>query len=179
MNDDAKRRLLTAAAAYIDGAGDAVEKERLSEFHCVPCVGACVAGFGVARSAAVGCPPLLFSSVHEMSDSCCHLPAATCLCYTTPAGVLVPPSAEQRPKLLTQHNDIREDKYYWLRDDERKDPAVISYLESENGYMSAAMADTEGLQAELYREMRGRIKEEDSSVATRCVGVCFVSCCVV
>ena len=31
VNDDAKRRLLTAAAAYMDGAGEAVEKERLSE----------------------------------------------------------------------------------------------------------------------------------------------------
>jgi hypothetical protein len=31
VNDDAKRRLLTAAAAYMQGAGDAVEKARLSE----------------------------------------------------------------------------------------------------------------------------------------------------
>jgi hypothetical protein len=32
VNDDAKRRLLTAAAAYMQGTGDAVEKERLSKY---------------------------------------------------------------------------------------------------------------------------------------------------
>ena len=32
VNDDAKRRLLTAAVAYMQGAGDAVEQERLSEW---------------------------------------------------------------------------------------------------------------------------------------------------
>jgi hypothetical protein len=31
VNDDAKRRLLTAAAAYMQGAGHSVEEERLSE----------------------------------------------------------------------------------------------------------------------------------------------------
>lgn len=31
VNDDAKRRLLTAAAAHMQGAGEAVEKERLSK----------------------------------------------------------------------------------------------------------------------------------------------------
>jgi oligopeptidase B len=56
-----------------------------------------------------------------------------------------------------------------LRDDDRKDPAVVSYLEAENTYTTAAMADTEELQAQLYNEMRARIKEEDTSVATRSV----------
>jgi len=56
-----------------------------------------------------------------------------------------------------------------LRDDDRKDPAVVSYLEAENSYTTAAMADTEALQAELYKEMRARIKEDDTSVATRSV----------
>jgi hypothetical protein len=35
------------------------------------------------------------------------------LCLYLHAGVLVPPAAEQRPKQLAQHNDVREDKYYW------------------------------------------------------------------
>lgn len=36
-------------------------------------------------------------------------------CWLLPrrVGLLVPPSAEQRPKQLTQHNDTRQDKYYW------------------------------------------------------------------
>lgn len=57
--------------------------------------------------------------------------------------------------------------HHRLRDDDRKDPAVLSYLKAENTYTTAAMADTEAVQAELYREMRGRIKEEDTSTATR------------
>lgn len=62
-----------------------------------------------------------------------------------------------------------------LRDDDRKDPDVLAYLEAENSYTTAAMADTEALQSELYKEMRARIKEEDTSVATRwaCVLTAF------
>jgi oligopeptidase B len=44
---------------------------------------------------------------------------------------------------------------------------VLSYLEAENAFTSAAMADTEALQTQLYKEMRARIKEEDVGVATR------------
>lgn len=58
-----------------------------------------------------------------------------------------------------------------LRDDARKDPAVLSYLKEENAYTAAAMADTQQLQDALYTEMRARIQEEDTSVATRC-GFC-------
>jgi oligopeptidase B len=54
-----------------------------------------------------------------------------------------------------------------LRDDERKSPAVLSYLSDENAYTAAAMADTQQLQDELYKEMRARIQEADTSVATR------------
>jgi hypothetical protein len=54
-----------------------------------------------------------------------------------------------------------------LRDDERKSSAVLSYLGDENAYTAAAMADTQQLQDELYKEMRARIQEADTSVATR------------
>ena len=44
-------------------------------------------------------------------------------------------------------------------------PADIrAYLEAENVYFAAAMADTEALQEQLFKEMRGRIKEDDSTV---------------
>jgi protease II len=64
-----------------------------------------------------------------------------------------------------------------LRDDARKSPAVLSYLEEENAYTAAAMCDTQQLQDELYKEMRARIQEADTSVATRC-GMSFVVSCV-
>lgn len=62
-----------------------------------------------------------------------------------------------------------------LRDDDRKAPDVITYLNAENDYTAAVMADTEGLQEELYKEMRGRIQEADQSVPTRCgAGACHI-----
>ncbi|GLC51718.1 hypothetical protein PLESTB_000532400 [Pleodorina starrii] len=82
-------------------------------------------------------------------------------------AVMVPPTAPQRSKLLESHGDSREDKYYWLRDDARKDPAVLSYLKAENEYTKGVMADTEKLQEALYKEMRARIKEDDRQVPTR------------
>ncbi|KAF6261714.1 hypothetical protein COO60DRAFT_1699654 [Scenedesmus sp. NREL 46B-D3] len=81
-------------------------------------------------------------------------------------GVLVPPTPVKQPRELVTHNDVRTDDYYWLRDDERKSPAVLSYLKEENAYTAEAMSDTQQLQDELYREMRARIQEADISVAT-------------
>ena len=83
------------------------------------------------------------------------------------------PRAESRPASDTRHGITRTDNYAWLRadnwqavfkDTEILDPAIRSHLEAENDYQKAAMADTEDLQKTLLAEMRGRIKEDDSSV---------------
>ena len=84
-----------------------------------------------------------------------------------------PPIAAKRPVTSTQHGVTRTDDYAWLRADNwqevMRDPSVLAsdiraYLEAENSHTDAAMADTEALQATLFAEMRGRIKEDDSSV---------------
>ncbi|KAG2483154.1 hypothetical protein HYH03_017946 [Edaphochlamys debaryana] len=85
-------------------------------------------------------------------------------------AVLLPPSAPQQPKLVEAHGDARADKYYWLRDDDRKAPEVVRHLEAENAYTKAVMADTEALQEALYAEMRARIKEDDQQVPARSHG---------
>ena len=72
------------------------------------------------------------------------------------------PVAAKRPSTTTLHNHTWTDNYFWLR--ERENPEVIAYLEAENAYLEAMMAHTEDLQATLYQEMRGRIKEEDWTV---------------
>lgn len=83
------------------------------------------------------------------------------------------PIAARRPVSDTRHGITRTDDYAWLRADNWQamfkdtsllDPEIRSYLEAENSYMTAAMADTDGLQKALFAEMRGRIKEDDSSV---------------
>ena len=80
----------------------------------------------------------------------------------TLAEIPDPPVAEKKPKELEIHGDVRVDNYYWLR--EREKPEVISYLEAENTYLEAAMADTDQLQQELFDEIVERLKPDDSSV---------------
>jgi oligopeptidase B len=84
-----------------------------------------------------------------------------------------PPVAETRPVATTRHGHTRTDAYAWLRADNwqevMRDPAVLdadiaSYLEAENAYFMEQMGDTEALQEVLFAEMRGRIKEDDSTV---------------
>ena len=73
-----------------------------------------------------------------------------------------PPKAKKVPKELVKHDDVRLDNYYWLNDKENKD--VISYLEAENTYYDSLTKHTKDFQESLFQEMKGRIKEDDSSV---------------
>ncbi|MDC6389703.1 S9 family peptidase [Maribacter sp. PR1] len=72
------------------------------------------------------------------------------------------PVAKKIKKELVIHEDIRIDNYYWLND--RDNPEVISYLKSENEFYNGMTAHTKPFQEELFKEMKGRIKEDDSSV---------------
>jgi oligopeptidase B len=82
-----------------------------------------------------------------------------------------------RHALTSRHHGIaRVDDYAWLRaanwQEVMRDPAVLApdiraYLEAENAYTESAMAGTEPLQAALFAEMKGRIKEDDASVPAR------------
>ncbi len=72
------------------------------------------------------------------------------------------PEAKKIAKELTIHNDTRIDNYYWLND--RDNPEVIEYLNAENDYTKVKMQHTETFQKVLFEEMKGRIKEDDTSV---------------
>jgi oligopeptidase B len=72
------------------------------------------------------------------------------------------PMAPKRPYTITQHGETRVDNYYWLRD--RDDPEVLKYLRAESDYLEEVMGHTKTLQNMLYAEMKGRMKETDSSV---------------
>ncbi len=76
-----------------------------------------------------------------------------------------PPVAKIVPHSTTIHGKVRTDNYHWLRNRDSKD--VIAYLEAENAYTQAMMKHTAGLREELYKEMKGRIKETDLTVPTR------------
>jgi oligopeptidase B len=84
-----------------------------------------------------------------------------------------PPVAPRRPHSFTRHGIIVTDDYAWLKDEKwqevLRDPAVLDpdirkYLDAENGYTESLLGHTAALQKTLVREMRGRIKEDDSSV---------------
>jgi len=77
------------------------------------------------------------------------------------------PSADRRPHSFTRHGITVEDPYAWLRDPgypEVTDRDVLSYLEEENAFFEAAMQPRKALTDRLFEEMKGRIKEDDSSV---------------
>ncbi len=72
------------------------------------------------------------------------------------------PRAKKVRKELTIHGDTRIDNYFWLN--QREDQEVIDYLEAENAYTKEILKPTEELQGQLFEEIVGRIKKDDSSV---------------
>ncbi|CAM2009951.1 S9 family peptidase [Acanthopleuribacter pedis] len=83
------------------------------------------------------------------------------------------PIAKKVPKKLEKHGDVRIDNYYWLN--QREDPEVLAYLNQENAYTKSKMAHTEALQEALFEEMKGRIKQDDSSVPVLFQGYYYYS----
>ena len=77
-----------------------------------------------------------------------------------------PPVAAQKPYVVKGLKD-RDDPYYWLRDDSRKNAEMLAYLTAENAYADAVLAPTKPLQEKLFNEIISRIKQDDSSVPVR------------
>lgn len=87
---------------------------------------------------------------------------------------LTPPIAKRELETIEQVGRTRVDPYHWMKDDNwqqvMQDPTVLradirEYLEAENAFTKEVLEDPlEGLKEELFQEMRGRIKEDDSSL---------------
>ena len=93
------------------------------------------------------------------------------LISTTPAlaqnqkdSLVTPPKANKVPHVMTEHGDTRTDNYYWLRDDSRKDPKVLDYLNAENAYTESVMKEGKALEETLFNEMVSRMAQNDESV---------------
>ncbi|MCC3861977.1 S9 family peptidase [Pseudemcibacter aquimaris] len=87
----------------------------------------------------------------------------------------MPPVAKKIPHEMEIHGHTRIDDYYWMRDDERKDPEMLAHLEAENKYLKSVMKHTEDFQKKLYDEIVGRIKKDDSSVPVKRRGFWYQS----
>lgn len=83
------------------------------------------------------------------------------------------PSAVRQASLRTVHGVTLHDDYGWLRaanwQEALRDPSVLpapitAHLIAENGYAEAVLAPVQPLIEAMVREMRGRIKEDDSGV---------------
>ncbi|MFD2585007.1 S9 family peptidase [Pedobacter vanadiisoli] len=77
------------------------------------------------------------------------------------------PIAEIIPHQRVIHGDTVTDNYYWMIDYFKKGPdstKVVNYLKAENAYLDTMMKSTDKFQADLFKEMKGRIKEKDESV---------------
>jgi len=88
--------------------------------------------------------------------------------------MITPPRARKQPASQTHHGITISDDYGWLRaknwQQVMREPDTLAadiraYLDAENAYLDATLADTQLLQATtLFEEMKGRIKQDDSSV---------------
>ncbi|MBI6529860.1 S9 family peptidase [Proteus vulgaris] len=79
-------------------------------------------------------------------------------------SLVMPPKANKVPHVMTEHGDTRTDNYYWLRDDSRKDPKVLDYLNAENAYTESVMKEGKALEETLFNEMVSRMAQNDESV---------------
>jgi oligopeptidase B len=86
---------------------------------------------------------------------------------------LAPPAAPKRPLSIEQLGRTRTDDYAWMKDENWREvlhdpkalkPEIRAHLQAENAYTKAMLASTEALQAQLFEEMKGRIKPDDASV---------------
>jgi len=86
---------------------------------------------------------------------------------------LIPPKAKIIPQTLENHGIKRIDNYAWMRDTnwqkfisgemEFNNDEVRKYLEDENTYTQKTMDSEKEVQGDIYKEILGRIKEDDSS----------------
>lgn len=54
-----------------------------------------------------------------------------------------PPLPKKIRRVMEMFGDVRVDDYYWLRDDSRCHPDIISYLKEENEYADHIMSGTD------------------------------------
>ena len=96
----------------------------------------------------------------------------------------VAPVAEKIPHKLEMHGDVRTDNYFWMRLSDAQKNAdlkdtqtqkVIDYLNAENSYYDSLTSDTKDFQETLFEEMKGRIKEDDSSVPYKDNGYFYIT----
>lgn len=83
---------------------------------------------------------------------------------STQKGQVPAPVADKIPHVMNLHGVTRTDDYYWLRDDTRSDPKMLTHLQAENRHTQAYFTPLKPLQDSLFNELTGRLVADESSV---------------
>ncbi len=86
-----------------------------------------------------------------------------------------PIAAKKAHEVRAPFGAVRQDEYYWLRDDSRSNTEMLAYLNAENAYTDTLLAPTKPVQDKLYSEITGRIQQDDSSVPYQLRGYWYYS----
>jgi len=87
-----------------------------------------------------------------------------------------PPLADKIAHQLAAGGHVRNDEYHWMRlSEEQRNAAtpdahtqkVVAHLNAENAYTESLLAPVKPLREDLFKELKGRIKETDLSVPYR------------
>ena len=110
--------------------------------------------------------------------------AFACKNETMKSTDAVAPIAHKEPTTLEKHGDVRIDNYFWMRlsdaqklakEKDAQTTQVVDYLNSENAYYEEVTDYTKDFQESLFQEMKGRIKEDDSSVPYKDNGYYYIT----
>ncbi len=101
-----------------------------------------------------------------ISVGCGEIPSATRPAPTEAVATisLAAPVAKRIDYAVPSPFGTRSDPYYWLRDDSRKNPDMLSYLAAENAYSQNYFKPMQGQIDTLVAELKSRIKEDDASI---------------
>ena len=87
------------------------------------------------------------------------------------------PMAKKIPLNIEQHDTLRVDNYFWMRDDNWKqfisgdltfkDQDCLDYINAENEYKDFMMQDYKDVEKTLYNDILSRIKEDDTSFPSK------------
>ncbi len=98
--------------------------------------------------------------------------------------VIQAPIADKQVTKLEKHGDVREDNYFWMRlsdaqkkaeEKDNQTQKVYDYLNAENKFYEEETSETKDFQEYLFEEMKGRIKEDDSSVPYKKDGYYYIT----
>ena len=68
---------------------------------------------------------------------------------------------------LMTTNITRDDPFFWMRDDDRKDKRVLKHLRQENAYTNWMTMSLKPYAKDIYKEMLSHLKEDDVTVPAK------------